>query len=174
MTAARHEYLCETASADATFALGERLGRSFAGGLTIGLVGPLGAGKTHLVKGIAAGNATDWKVGSTVDDVRNVTSPTFTLVHEYAGRLILYHVDAYRLRGSHDLVALGFEELSRADTVVVVEWADRVRGAVGEDALWIELQVTDDTRRAITFHATGAAAQRCLNRVRDTLTRSTE
>ena len=149
---------CETTSADGTFALGETLGRSLVGGLTIGLVGPLGAGKTHLVKGIAAGNM--------VDDVRKVTSPTFTLVHEYPGRLALYHVDLYRLRGSQELIRLGFDEWLRPDAVVVVEWADRAGSAMPEEALWIELTPTGSTSRTVSLSATGEVAIRCLDSLR--------
>ncbi len=135
----RERQTWETDSVEATVALGESLGRSLGGGLTIGLAGPLGAGKTQLVKGMAVGNA--------VDDVRKVTSPTFTLVHEYPGRLRLYHVDAYRLRDPGEFAALGFEEWMRPDAAVVVEWADRVRSAMPDEGLWVELDVTGVTTR---------------------------
>lgn len=158
MTSVSQQASWETTSADATFALGETLGRSLAGGLTIGLVGPLGAGKTQLVKGIAAGNA--------VRDVRQVTSPTFTLVHEHPGRLTLYHVDAYRLSSPAELLSIGFDELARPDAVVVVEWADRVRPVVPHDALWVTLSPTGDARRLLAFDATGETAVRCLERMR--------
>ncbi len=148
----------ETTSPEATLALGAALGRCLVGGLTIGLVGPLGAGKTQLVKGIAAGNA--------VDDAGKVTSPTFTLVHEYPGRLRLHHVDVYRLRGPQDLIALGFEELIRPDTAVVVEWADRVPSVIPDQALWIELTVTGDSSRRLAFRAVDSAATRCLDSLR--------
>lgn len=158
MTATGQRESWETTSPEATLALGTALGRCLVGGLTIGLVGPLGAGKTQLVKGIAAGNA--------VDDVRKVTSPTFTLIHEYPGRLRLYHADVYRLRGAQDLVALGFEELIRPDTVVVVEWADRVRSVIPDSALWIELTMTGDAGRRVVFSAVDNAATRCLDNLR--------
>ena len=115
----------------ATIALGEALGQSLVGGLTIGLVGPLGAGKTQLVKGIASGNSDG--------DPRRVTSPTFGLVHEYSGRLDLYHVDVYRLRNSAELLALGFDELAAPSAAVVVEWADRVRAVMPDEAETAEL-----------------------------------
>ncbi len=129
------------------------------GGLTVALAGPLGAGKTQLVKGIASGNA--------VGDVRRVTSPTFTLVHEYPGRLRLHHVDVYRLRGSRELLAIGFEELVDPDAIVVVEWADRVRSVIPEEALWVTLTVTGATSRSVAFAATGKAATRCLEALRE-------
>lgn len=158
MTQPPHRQTWETASADETFVLGETLGGSLAGGLVIGLAGPLGAGKTQLVKGIAAGNA--------VHDVRKVTSPTFTLVHEYPGRFTLYHVDVYRLRGPHELVALGFDELLRPDAVVVVEWADRVRSVIPDELLWVELAITGDATRSLVFSAAGEPATRVLDGLR--------
>ena len=158
MTQTRERKTWETTSAQATYALGEVMGRSLVGGLMVGLVGPLGAGKTQLVKGIAAGNA--------VDDVRKVTSPTFTLIHEYPGRLCLYHVDVYRLAGDAELIALGFDELLQSDTVVVVEWADRVRSVIPSEALWVELIPKGDTSRTVTLDATGEAAIRCLDGLR--------
>lgn len=158
MTVEARRETWETTSPEATAALGEALGRSLVGGLAIGLVGPLGAGKTQLVKGIAAGNA--------LDDVHKVTSPTFTLVHEYPGRLVLYHVDVYRLSGSRDLVTLGFDELIRPDTVVVIEWADRAASVIPEEALWIELSDQGRTQRRLDFGATGQAAIRCLDSLR--------
>ncbi len=143
-----------TTSPSETIALGEALGQSLVGGTTLALVGPLGAGKTHLVKGIAAGNG-----GPQADAV---TSPTFTLINEYPGRLTLYHIDAYRLGDASELIALGFEELIRPDCAVVVEWADRVITALPPDLLRIELQSTDETRRAFSLTALGPMAQRCL------------
>jgi tRNA threonylcarbamoyladenosine biosynthesis protein TsaE len=122
------------------------------------MVGPLGAGKTHLVKGIAAGNGTV--------DPRKITSPTFTLIHEYPGRLRLYHVDAYRLRGPSELIALGFDELVASDSVVAVEWADRVRAAMPTDTLWIEIIPIEETTRNLRLHASGPLAKLCLDAFR--------
>jgi len=107
-----------TKSADETVALGETLGQNLQGGQVIALVGDLGTGKTHLIKGIA--------LGLEVADVDAVTSPTFTLINEYQGRLTLHHVDAYRLETADQLESLGFDEICSGSAVVVVEWADRV------------------------------------------------
>ena len=158
MTSDRRKDFWKTASVEATRALGETLGRSLIGGITIGLVGPLGAGKTQLVKGVAAGNG--------AVDPRKVTSPTFTLIHEYTGRLTLYHVDAYRLRGPLELLALGFDELVRSDSAVMVEWADRVRDALPHEALWIEMTPLGETSRGLSFSASGDLAARCLEALR--------
>ena len=155
MTGTDERTTWETTSVEATHVHGEALGRSLMGGAAIGIVGPLGAGKTHLVKGIAAGNGTV--------DSRKVTSPTFTLIHEYPGRLRLYHVDAYRLRGPSELIALGFDELAAADSVVAVEWADRVRPAMPTDTLWIQIAPIAETGRCLAFHADGPLAKNCLD-----------
>ncbi len=149
-----------TASVNETLALGERLGSVLTGGLTIGLVGSLGSGKTYFVKGLAAGNG--------LDDASQVTSPTFTLIHEYPGRLTLFHLDTYRLANPSDLLSLGFEELITAGSVVVVEWADRVRSLMPDDSLWIELAPTGETSRRLTFRATGSLARKCLEVLRTT------
>ncbi len=125
-------------------------------GVTVGLVGPLGAGKTQLVKGIAA--------GAGVADDSLVTSPTFSLVQEYAGRRCVYHLDAYRLPASADLLALGFEEMIAEGEFVVVEWADRVRDVMPPDALWIELTIEGDRQRRIELRAAAGAGRRFLER----------
>ena len=148
----------ETSSAPETVSLGEALGRSLVGGVTIGLVGSLGSGKTTLVAGIAAGNTP----GSGVE----VTSPTFTLVHEYPGRLYLYHVDVYRLADVREAAALGFDEWLRPDSVVIVEWADRIAPLLGTELLRVELTATGESSRRLVFDARGELALRCLSNLR--------
>lgn len=149
-----HTTTFQVSSLEETLQFGERLGRSLSGGLCIALIGPLGAGKTHLVKGIAAGNG--------LVDPRMTTSPTFTLIQEYPGRLTLYHIDVYRLRGPAELLALGVEELVRPDSVVIIEWADRVRDVLTPPCLTIEIEPTGGTSRSFQLAAEGDAAVECL------------
>ncbi len=131
-----------SASPAQTRAAGEALGRLLRPGDVVALDGPLGAGKTEFTKGLAA--------GLDVAEDEPVVSPTFVLVREYAGRLRLYHLDAYRLSGAEELLALGFEEMcSDAAGVVVVEWADRAAGAIPAHAIRIELEHVDPERRAL-------------------------
>lgn len=134
-------------SVDETLAIGRQLGAALAPGHVLALVGPLGAGKTHFVKGLAR--------GAGVDDDRKVTSPTFVLVNEYVGRIPLYHLDAYRLGGETELEALGFDEMITGEAAVVVEWADRVRDSLPPDHLRIVIDVTGPERREFTMTATG-------------------
>ncbi|MFQ5500878.1 MAG: tRNA (adenosine(37)-N6)-threonylcarbamoyltransferase complex ATPase subunit type 1 TsaE [Phycisphaerae bacterium] len=126
-----------------TLAIGCRIGEALAPGDVVGLVGPLGAGKTYLAKGIARGLG--------VADDRQVCSPTFVLVNEYAGRVAIYHIDAYRLSGTAELLTLGFEEMCTCGAVVMVEWADRVPSAITVAALWIELSEQGESKRCLSL-----------------------
>lgn len=128
-------------SADET----ESFGRQFAGNVKAGdvlaLVGDLGAGKTQFVKGLVAG----------LGDRTVVTSPTFTLIQEYSGgRLPVYHFDFLRLEDQQAAERLGLEEYFFGDGVSVIEWADRFRELIPENARWISFETKSEDRRAIT------------------------
>ena len=129
-----------------TLAIGRTIGQAIQSGDVIALIGPLGAGKTHLVKGIA--------VGLGLPDDRAVTSPTFVLVNEYPTRLHLFHLDAYRLGGSDDLDALGFDEMCTTDgAAIVVEWADRTPAAMPPDHILLQIEPTGAQSRRLTLTA---------------------
>ncbi len=124
------------ADAEATAAAGHALGRLVAGGDVIALVGDLGAGKTSFARGLAAG------AGVPAEDVQ---SPTFALVHEYAGRVAVVHADLYRIERERELDELGWDDVvARRDAAVVVEWADRFPGRLPADHLAITLVHADD------------------------------
>ena len=114
-------------SPEETLTFGERLGRLVRPGDVLCLNGPLGAAKTLLTKGIAR--------GAGVADTRIVTSPTFTLINEYEGRLPIYHADAYRLRDARELLDLGIEECLFGSGVCIIEWADRVASCLPAERL---------------------------------------
>ena len=126
--------------------LGARLGELLDAGSVVLLEGGLGAGKTVLAQGIAQGLG--------IDDP--VTSPTFTLIHEYAGRLPLYHVDLYRLAGDADAAAIGLEEYVYGDGVTVIEWPDRAGTLLPTDHLSVALRPIAETKRALRFTPRGA------------------
>ena len=107
-----------THSEEETSAAGERLGATLRAGDVVLLYGELGAGKTAFVRGLARG------LGASSDEV---SSPTFTLIQEYAGRVTLYHVDLYRLE-PREIPDLGLEDLVLGEGVVAIEWADRWPG----------------------------------------------
>jgi tRNA threonylcarbamoyladenosine biosynthesis protein TsaE len=128
----------ELADAAATRALGERFGRVAGAGDVIALNGPLGAGKTTFVQGLAAA------LGITGP----VPSPTFVLCREYQGRLLLAHLDAYRLAGSDDACGAGLDEHLPGQGVTAVEWADRIVDLLPDDAVTITLSTVPGGRRA--------------------------
>ena len=132
----------KSGSPEQTIEFGRRIGRCLHGGEVVGVCGPLGSGKTHLIKGIAAG------AGAT--DSREVTSPTFVIVNEYAGRFYLYHVDAYRLNSLDEFEMIGFDDLCGPESVVLIEWADKVKPALqGIEPMMIELCHIGETVRQI-------------------------
>jgi len=119
-----------TRSAGATRSLGERLGRLLADGDVVALVGELGAGKTQFVRGLCR--------GAGVPDAE-VSSPTFAIVATYRGRLQVNHADLYRIGDDDELYATGFHDLVGGPGATVVEWADRVPGALPAERLEIAL-----------------------------------
>ena len=131
---------CVVADAAEMVALGRRLAEEMVGGEVIALTGGLGAGKTHLTKGIAAG----------LGCAGEVTSPTFSLVHEYSGgRLGLAHLDFYRLESPAELAALGWDELLDQGGVVVAEWADRFPEMLPGWTRWIRIELLPDGGRRV-------------------------
>lgn len=126
-----------TKSENETIALGEKIGRSLNAGAVIALNAALASGKTYFTKGIARG----------LDITDEITSPTFTIVSEYSGRLHLYHVDAYRLSGVDDFYDLGSDEMVYGNGVCVIEWADIVKEALPEKTIYIKITVLKDGSR---------------------------
>ncbi|HLK59964.1 MAG TPA: tRNA (adenosine(37)-N6)-threonylcarbamoyltransferase complex ATPase subunit type 1 TsaE [Chthonomonadaceae bacterium] len=114
-----------------TAAWGEALGARLRAGDVVALLGDLGTGKTTLTQAVARG------LGVT----EPVSSPTFTLVQEYRGRVPLFHFDPYRLERSEDMVDLGFEEYLERGGVVVVEWADKLGDLLPTDRLTLGLEL---------------------------------
>lgn len=124
---------------------GQDLAESLTEGTVIALCGNLGAGKTQMTKGIVRG------LGSAAD----VTSPTFTLVHEYTdGRLPVFHFDFYRMESAGEVLSLGWDEYLDEKAVVIVEWADRFANLMPEHTRWIKIEaLTPDTRTVEEVHS---------------------
>jgi tRNA threonylcarbamoyladenosine biosynthesis protein TsaE len=135
------------ADAEATQRLGARLGALLQRGDVVGLVGPLGSGKTTFSQGLA--------VGLGVAHDRHVASPTFALVNEHPGRVPFVHADFYRVKDEAELAELGLEEAyDRA--AAALEWADRFPAIAPDDHLTITFAVQPDGSRSLTIRATGA------------------
>jgi tRNA threonylcarbamoyladenosine biosynthesis protein TsaE len=126
------------------------------GGEFLALFGTLGAGKTALVRGIAAG------LGAAAEAV---SSPTFVLLHEYRGRLPLAHVDLYRIDSLRDTESIGLDDYLSGSTVVAVEWADKALALLPPDRLEMELRHHTVQSRSIQFRATGPLTAALLTRI---------
>ena len=124
-------WIVDLPSPDATTALGRVLGTSLFRGAVIALAGPLGAGKTHLVRAIAE--------GMNIKDSRIVSSPTFVLIHEYGARLPIYHFDAYRLQSAREFAELGVEDYLEGEGVCLIEWADKIALLLPREHLLVHL-----------------------------------
>jgi tRNA threonylcarbamoyladenosine biosynthesis protein TsaE len=125
-----------------TRALGRELSLTLPENSVIGITGDLGAGKTEFVKGIAQG------LGSTDP----VTSPTFTLVHEYrSGRLPLFHMDFYRLQTEAELDEVAFDDYLREPGICAIEWADRFPDRIPRDAIRVQIQIGSGNERLIVW-----------------------
>ena len=137
----------DSRSAEETRALGERLGGALEPGDVVALDGPLGAGKTCFVQGIARGLG--------VDPDTPVTSPTFTLVGEYPGRMPLHHADFYRVESLSRLEDAGFDDLLDGRGALVVEWSERFPEALPADRLLIRIEIRSESERRLQVEATG-------------------
>ena len=131
------ELVIQSNSPDETRSLGERLGRTLAAGDVLLLSGELGAGKTLFVQGLAHGLGFDGPV----------SSKSFVIMGEYAGRVKLYHADLYRLDDPEQVQDLALDEIT-SDGVLAVEWPERAGGVLPDDGLYVSFEVTgQDTRR---------------------------
>ncbi len=145
----------------------ERLGQALAAALcaddqggVVALDGPLGAGKTRLVQAVAAACGVDR---------REAVSPTFVLVHEYHGRVTIYHLDAYRLRDEDEFLQLGVDEQFVPPNLAFIEWADRIASCLPEDRVGIRIHIQDGTGRRFEITGQGEHAARAVARLRESL-----
>jgi tRNA threonylcarbamoyladenosine biosynthesis protein TsaE len=128
-----------TRSARETEKLGERIGRALKANDVLALKGDLGAGKTTLIQGIAKGLG--------IKDY--VTSPTFTLINEFKGRLALYHVDLYRLNDVCDAENIAIEEYFTKGGVTAIEWAEKIKELLPEKRIDISISIISENERAV-------------------------
>ena len=134
-----------TGSEEETIALGERLARDLPRRAVVLLIGNLGAGKTTLAKGIAKG------LGAAQPE--EVSSPTFTLIHEYGNARRVYHIDLYRLDREQEAAGLGLDEIFERDAVVLIEWGERFPALLPAERIEIRLRRAGDESREIEVEA---------------------
>jgi tRNA threonylcarbamoyladenosine biosynthesis protein TsaE len=136
-----------THSPEETRILGQKIGSCIEIGTVITLTGDLGSGKTVFVQGLARGLA--------VPKYYNITSPTYTLINDYPGRVPLFHVDLYRINNPDDLRETGFYEILHGESVVTIEWADRLPQNTLSEHVSIHFEFLDDESRKIRIIANG-------------------
>ncbi|HYA02712.1 MAG TPA: tRNA (adenosine(37)-N6)-threonylcarbamoyltransferase complex ATPase subunit type 1 TsaE [Syntrophobacteria bacterium] len=141
------EWTTETSSSEETHLLAERLGRLLEPGDVVALVGELGTGKTLFAQGLARG--LDVPVSFAI------TSPTFTLVNEYPGRIPFYHLDLYRIAGAAQCLDLGLEDLLYGHGAAAIEWAERLGPELPEERLEVHLAFTGESSRLLKIRAFG-------------------
>ena len=139
-----------THSPEQTFNLGQKMGSLIADPVMLALCGDLGSGKTVFVQGLAG--------GLDVPSEFYITSPTFTLVNEYPGRLRLFHIDLYRLDHHGDLEDIGLYDILSQNAVVAVEWAEKMPDDLMAAGLALSFDIIDDKTRKINVIAYGHEA----------------
>ena len=130
-----------THSAEETIQLGKKIGSMLQPGAIIAMEGNLAVGKTTITKGIA----------ESLGIKEAITSPTFTLISEYEGKMPLYHMDVYRLDSCEDVINLGVEDLMYGDGVSIIEWSERVREELPKSTITLRLEIRGDGGRDITL-----------------------
>lgn len=130
-----------THSAEETIQLGKKIGSMLQPGAIIAMEGNLAVGKTTITKGIAESLGIE----------ETITSPTFTLISEYEGKMPLYHMDVYRLDSCEDFINLGVEDLMYGDGVSIIEWSERVREELPKSTITLRLEIRGDGGRDITL-----------------------
>lgn len=128
-------------SEEETRQFGFRLGKACTPGTVISLRGSLGAGKTVLAKGIAQA------LGIT----EPIVSPTFTLIQEYEGTMVLYHMDLYRLEGSEEFALIGAEEMLYGSGVALIEWSEKIQDMLPDSTWYVDIDIMPNQDRLITL-----------------------
>ena len=134
-----------TNNATETEDLGMKIAKALKGGEVLAMTGDLGAGKTTMTKALARGLGIE----------EHVTSPTFTIVNEYEGRLKLFHFDVYRIADIEEMYDLGFEEYIYGDGVSIIEWSNLIKEILPEDTINIEILASDVDERTIRISGRG-------------------
>lgn len=133
----------KSSSVEETIQIGSEFGRELKPGDVVCLNGDLGSGKTHFVKGVASYFGIEPEA---------VSSPTYTLIHEYPGSVPIYHFDCYRLKNEQEALEIGAEEYFYGEGICLVEWPEKIDSLIPEEAIWIKISHLSDSERTISIH----------------------
>jgi tRNA threonylcarbamoyladenosine biosynthesis protein TsaE len=137
----------QTKSTSETIRIGKNIGSVLLPGDVVALVGELGTGKTQFIKGLAAG------VG--VGKPTYISSPSFTLINEYAGKVPFYHIDLFRLKSEKETEELGLEEYFQGGGITAIEWADKIPSLLPQEILWIHIRYAGEHTRSFEIIGKG-------------------
>lgn len=147
-----------TYNPEQTHALGLQFGEALTGGMVLSLEGDLGAGKTVFIKGLAQ--------GLTVPETLYITSPSYAIIHEYPGRLPLFHADLYRIEDPADIDELGLFDIMDGKNVIAIEWAERIGDSLPPEGMFLRFEILNDFVRKISMRASGLHALDVLRTLR--------
>jgi tRNA threonylcarbamoyladenosine biosynthesis protein TsaE len=143
-----------TKSAQETIRIGKKIGSLLLPGDVVALAGELGTGKTQFIKGLAE--------GAGVGKSTYISSPSFILISEYAGKVLFYHIDLYRLNSEEEAEALGLEEYFQAGGIAAIEWADKIPSLLPQGMLWIHIRHTGKHNRSFEIIGKGKRYEKLL------------
>ena len=148
----------QTRNTSGTIQIGKSIGSLLLPGDVVALVGELGTGKTQFIKGLA--------VGVGIGKPTYISSPSFTLINEYKGKIPFYHIDLFRLRAEKEAEDLGLEEYFQSGGITAIEWADRIPSLLPREMLWIQISYTGENTRSIEILGRGKQYEELINRLR--------
>jgi tRNA threonylcarbamoyladenosine biosynthesis protein TsaE len=148
----------QTRSASETIRLGKNIGSRLLPGDVVALVGELGTGKTQLIKGMATG------IG--VGKPTYISSPSFTLIHEYPGKIPFYHIDLFRLEREKEAEGLGLEDYFQGKGIAAIEWADKIPSFLPKEILLIRIAYTGIHTRSLEIIGKGKRYLNLIDQMR--------
>jgi tRNA threonylcarbamoyladenosine biosynthesis protein TsaE len=153
----KHRIVIQTERVSETIRIGKSIGGHLLSGDVVALVGELGAGKTQFIKGLAAGAG----IGNTA----YISSPSFTLIHEYPGKIPFYHVDLFRLEGEKEAEELGLEEYFQGGGITAIEWADKIPSLLPSKNLFIHIAYVGKNSRSLEIIGRGKRYQELVSQI---------
>lgn len=148
----------QTNSTSETIRLGKKIGRLLIAGDVVALVGELGVGKTQFIKGLASG------IG--IKNSRYISSPSFTLINEYQGKVPFYHIDLFRLKTEEEAEELGLDEYYHGKGITAIEWADKIPFLLPKELFWIQITYTGVHTRSIEMTGKGKRYEELIKKFR--------
>jgi len=149
----------QTGTTAETIRIGKRIGSRLLPGDVVALVGELGAGKTQFIKGLAT--------GAGIRNPAYISSPSFTLINEYPGKMTFYHIDLFRLGEEKEAGELGLEDYFQSRGITAIEWADKIPSLLPKELLLIRIAYTGRNRRSLEIVGNGKHYEEIVNQLRN-------